>query len=92
VAGQRSFGTGLLEGRQGGPYRVQVDQRVDGQQAPLVQLDPGAQVPEGLAVDDHADIDRFAAFDAGHHPDQRVLEDPGHPRITSGTIGARARR
>jgi hypothetical protein len=93
-AGQRALGAGLLERGQARPYRVEVGGGVDGQQAGLVELDPGAQVAEGVRVDDHAHVDGFAPLDPRHHPDQRVLEDVGsrHGRITSGTTGARCRR
>ena len=39
----------------------QVGRRVDGEQAGLVQLDPGAQVPEGVGVDDHAHVEEGRA-------------------------------
>ena len=58
----------------------------------LVELDPGREVAEPLGVDDHADVDRLASLDAGHDPDEGVLEGlwlGAHIRITSGTIGAR---
>jgi hypothetical protein len=43
-----------------------------------------------LDVDDHARVDRLAAFDPRHDADQRILEDLAH-EDTSLALGVRIR-
>jgi hypothetical protein len=89
LLGERALGAGALEGPQRGVHGLQVGVRVEGLEPIGVQLDPRPQVAERLGVDDHARVDRLAAFHPRYDADQRPLEDLAHVLITSGTSGAR---
>ncbi len=53
---------------------VGVGARVQGAQAGLVEVHPGAQVVQAPAVEQHAGVDRLAALDPRHDADHGVLE------------------
>jgi hypothetical protein len=57
--------------------RVEVDvgrERLDGPPPAVVEPDPAVEEAERPAVEDDADVDELAAFDARYDPQDRVLE------------------
>src|ERR1035441_3122340 len=94
AAGQRAFGAGPLERRQGRAHRIHIGRGIDCEQPGHVQLDLDGQVAVTVRVHHDADVDGLAPLYPGDHTNQRMLEDLGPPHrwITSGTIGARRSR
>ena len=72
---------------------VGVGARVQGAQAGLVEVHPGAQVVQGPAVEQHTGVDRLAALDPRHDADHGVLERvPRHGAASRSRAGRRAGR
>ena len=77
--------------------RLGVASGIEGGQPVPVDVHGRTQEVRGLAVDRHADVDRLAAVDPGHGPQQHVLEAhqvAGHAAagIQAGAAASRATR